>query len=57
MAKDTSEITFNIFRKLSVTKGFRNIFILVCAILEGAGGILIFKANFDLAKANYYATP
>lgn len=56
IAKDHTEITFNIFRKLSVTKGFRNIFITIVTVLQIGGIVLIFKANLDLANNNYYAT-
>ena len=41
IAENQAEITFNIFRKLKVTKIFRNVFLAIVIILQVAGTIVV----------------
>ena len=52
IAKNHSEITFNIFRKLRATRIFRNIFIFLVIILQVAGIAMVFVGNNAVAD-NY----
>ena len=52
IAKNHSEITFNIFRKLRATRIFRNIFISLVIILQVAGISMVFVGNNTVAD-NY----
>ena len=49
IAKNHSEITFNIFRKLRATRIFRNIFIALVTILQVAGISMVFVGNNTVA--------
>lgn len=47
MAKNQTEITYNIFRKIKATRTFRNIFITLSVVSQVAGTILVFVAWED----------
>ena len=44
IAKNQAEITFNIFRKLTATRTFRNVFVAIVTVTQVAGIILVFVA-------------